>query len=319
VKVAIVHKAGVQLAPLERALAIAGHDVLWTSRDPVTAQRLALSEKVEVVLWTVDASRGERALQALRDTALHTPIVAMYRGEHELGDADTALASGASLALDLTKLQSDGPGELHARLDAARRLSLRRSLPARALGSLVAIGASTGGPQALAQLCGSLPADFAGALIVVQHIEPSFASTLVDSLAQQTSLHVCAAVEGAAPQAGSVCLAAEPGHHLVLRADLRFHYTREPAYSIHRPSIDVLFESLAQHWSKRGTAVLLTGMGRDGAHGMAVLRSRGWRTIAQDESSSVVYGMPRAARDLGGASEVLDIAQIGPALLRRAR
>jgi two-component system response regulator WspF len=164
-----------------------------------------------------------------------------------------------------------------------------------------------------------LPEDFTGALVLVQHIEASFASTLVDSLAQQTSLDVYAAEEGASPRAGSVCVAVKADHHLILGADRRFHYAREPAQAIHRPSIDVLFESLAQHWPKLGTAVLLTGMGRDGAHGMALLRKRGWRTIAQDERSSAVYGMPRAALDLGGAGEVLGIAEIAPALLRRPK
>lgn len=318
-KVAIVHRPGPALDTLKRTLDGEGHELVWSARDPLEAARLSQEGGSEVVLWAVELARGERALAALRDAAAALPVIAIYRGEHGLADADLALARGAALALDVSNLDAERLAEFRARLDAARRLRLRRSLPVRGLSSLVAVGASTGGPQALSQLCAGLPADFAAAIVVVQHIEAIFASALVDSLAHHTDLAVYAAEEGMMPKPGAVCIATRADHHLVLGRDLRFHYTRDPAQSIHRPSIDVLFESLAQNWHKAGTAVLLTGMGKDGARGMALLRKSGWRTIAQDERSSVVYGMPRAALDLGGAGEVLGIAEIAPALLRRPK
>jgi two-component system response regulator WspF len=318
VKVAIVHRLGPALDALKRTLDGEGHQLVWSAREPLEAARLAQEGGSEVVLWAVELARGERALGALREAAAVLPVIAIYRGEQGLADADLALARGAALALDVSDLDTEGLAELRARLDAARRLRLRRSLPVRSLSSLVAVGASTGGPQALSQLCAGLPADFAAAIVVVQHIEAVFASALVDSLAHHTELAVYAAEEGMMPKPGAVCIATRADHHLVLGRDLRFHYLRDPA-SIHRPSIDVLFESLAQNWHKAGTAVLLTGMGKDGARGMALLRKSGWRTIAQDERSSVVYGMPRAALDLGGAGEVLGIGEIAPALLRRSK
>jgi two-component system, chemotaxis family, response regulator WspF len=319
VRVALVHRPGPALDALKRTLDGEGHELAWSVGDPLEAARCARDGGSEVVLWAVELTRGERALSALQEAASALPVIAIYQGEQGLADADLALARGAALALDVSSLGIERLGEFRARLDAARRLRLRRSLPARGLSSLVAIGASTGGPQALSQLCAGLPADFAGAIVVVQHIEAIFADALVDTLSQHTELGVHAAEEGMMPKPGAVCIATRADHHLVLGRDLRFHYTRDPVQTIHRPSIDVLFESLAKHWHKAGTAVLLTGMGKDGARGMALLRKSGWRTIAQDERSSVVYGMPRAALDLGGAGEVLGIGEIAPALLRRSR
>jgi two-component system response regulator WspF len=316
VKIAIVHRPGPALDALKRTLESEGHQLVWQAHDPLEAARMTQADGGDVVLWAVELARGERALGALHEAALGLPVIAIYRGEQGLADADLALARGAALAVDVSNLGADRLAELRARLDAARRLRQRRSLPERRLTSLVAIGASTGGPQALAQLCAGLPADFAAAIVVVQHIEAVFATALVDTLSQHTGLAVHAAEEGMMPKAGAVCIATRADHHLVLGRDLRFHYTRDPAQSIHRPSIDVLFTSLAQYWHKSGTAVLLTGMGKDGASGMGLLRKNGWRTIAQDERSSVVYGMPRAALDLGAAGEVLGISEIAPALLR---
>jgi len=104
--------------------------------------------------------------------------------------------------------------------------------------------------------------------------------------------------------------------HLIFTPDLHFAYTTEPGDIPFRPSVDVLFKSVAKLWPSKGVAVLLTGMGRDGAEGLAALRRAGWYTIAQDEATSVVYGMPKAAKELGAAADVLPIGEVGPAILR---
>ncbi|MEN6602285.1 MAG: chemotaxis protein CheB, partial [Bryobacteraceae bacterium] len=105
--------------------------------------------------------------------------------------------------------------------------------------------------------------------------------------------------------------------HLVIGADQSFHYTREPEDYPYRPSVDEFFYSLGQFWPEPGVACLLTGMGRDGAEGLLGLRKAGWWTLAQDEATSVVYGMPRAAVELGAAAETLSINQIPAAILRQ--
>ncbi len=105
--------------------------------------------------------------------------------------------------------------------------------------------------------------------------------------------------------------------HLTLGPDRRFAYTAEPRDYPYRPSVGVFFASLAAHWPGPGVAALLTGMGNDGARGLAELKALGWHTVAQDRATSVVYGMPKAAAELNAAAEVLPLPQIGPAVRAR--
>lgn len=177
-------------------------------------------------------------------------------------------------------------------------------------GILVAIGASTGGPQALSTLLSALPAGLEASVLVVQHIDAPFAAGLASWLQERARFTVTLAANGDLPTKGVVRVAAAD-QHLVLTREGRLAYVAEPAEHPHRPSVDVFFESLAAHGST-GIAALLTGMGRDGADGLLKLRQRGWTTIAQDERTSAVYGMPRAAAELGAADHVLPIEAIGP-------
>jgi two-component system, chemotaxis family, response regulator WspF len=188
--------------------------------------------------------------------------------------------------------------------------------PQSELPPLIAIGASTGGPQALAKLLAVAPANLGAAVVIAQHIDLEFAPGLVQWLSMQTPLPVELAREGQAPQAGRI-LVAGTNDHLVLAPDRTWRYTPHPTDYSYRPSVDALFESLAQHWPDKGSAVVLTGMGRDGSHGLLRLRSAGWRTIAQDEKSCVVYGMPKAAAQLDAAAKILPIEDIGPMLFAR--
>jgi chemotaxis response regulator CheB len=187
--------------------------------------------------------------------------------------------------------------------------------PARAAPLLVAIGASTGGPAALATVLGGLPATLAAAVVVVQHVDERFAGSLASWLQGQVVLPVRVADEGAVPAEGQVALAAT-NEDMVVGRDLALHYRAPADGSFYHPSVDAFFGSVAATWPSRGVAVLLTGIGRDGADGLLALRQRGWHTVAQDEATSVVYGMPKAARDAGAAVEILAVKDIAPAIVR---
>lgn len=190
---------------------------------------------------------------------------------------------------------------------------------AMALPPILAIGASTGGPKALADILLALPADFPAAVVVVQHMDPAFNAGLNTWLKGQSVLPLTVARHGERLQAGRVYVAIG-GDHMVISADGLLHYTAEPSDAPFRPSVDALFESLANQKLCSGVAVLLTGMGRDGAHGLLALRQAGWNTIAQDASTSAVYGMPKAAMELGAAEMMLplqNIAATAANLMRR--
>jgi two-component system chemotaxis response regulator CheB len=191
--------------------------------------------------------------------------------------------------------------------------------PAGAGHQIVAIGASTGGPAALVQILRGLPRGFALPVLIVLHINEPFGTAFADWLDAQTPHRVAYAQHGEpiVRTQGRVVIA-PPNHHLVVRGG-RCALTDDPERHSCRPSVDVLFESVAREFGARAAACLLTGMGRDGAVGLLEIRRAGGLTIAQDEATSVVYGMPREAALLHAASRTLPLHDIGPALAALAK
>jgi two-component system response regulator WspF len=193
--------------------------------------------------------------------------------------------------------------------------------PARAAAAagpprLLVVGASTGGPKAVSDLLTPLPREWNVAVIVVQHVDVAFAPGLAKWLGDRTGRPVRVAENGHHPLAGDVLLAGT-NDHLVLTRSGALEYRVEPRDVFFRPSVDVFFDSVADHWPQTGTAVLLTGMGRDGARGLLKLRERGWHTIAQSEASCVVFSMPRAAIEAGAACDVLAIDDMAKVVASR--
>jgi two-component system response regulator WspF len=180
---------------------------------------------------------------------------------------------------------------------------------------LVIIGASTGGPKALAILLASIPKDTNACFVVVQHVDAQFADSLVEWLNAQSTISVSLIKEGSTPEFNKVLIAGT-NDHLVYGHDKRFHYIVEPKDYPYRPSVDTFFNSIAENYNKRSVAVLLTGMGKDGASGLLKLRKKGWHTIAQDENTSVVFGMPKAAIEINAAVEILPIQKIGNSIIK---
>src|SRR5450830_1467392 len=183
------------------------------------------------------------------------------------------------------------------RTPASAALSLR---PAGASDKLVAIGASAGGPGALASILRELPQNFPAAVVIVQHIDPGFANGMALWLQQQTGLPV---------------RVAGTNQHLLFRSRDSLGYLPESPEDVYHPSIDVFFQSVVRQWRGQAVGVLLTGMGRDGAVGLKALRDAGCHTIAQDRQSSSVYGMPKAAAALDAATEILPLGAIARALV----
>jgi two-component system response regulator WspF len=149
-------------------------------------------------------------------------------------------------------------------------------------------------------------------------LDEVFVPGLVRWLAQETRLPVQTVENGQRPLTGSVLVACT-SDHLILDDNVCLCYVREPTACVHRPSVDVFFNSLLAAPIEPGVAVLLTGMGQDGAQGLRQLRQRGWETIVQDQSSSVVWGMPGTAVRMGAASQVLPAETIGPAIEQAMR
>jgi two-component system chemotaxis response regulator CheB len=186
-------------------------------------------------------------------------------------------------------------------------------------GRLVAIGTSTGGPASLAAVLGSLQPGFPWPVLVVIHIGKPFALAFTQWLGEQTTLPVSLAKGGEALSAvGGQVLVAPTDTHMVVRGDHLVLTDEAPIHSC-RPSVDALFSSVASEIADRSIACLLTGMGRDGADGLLAIRKSGGHTVAQNEATSVVFGMPREAINRGAAEYILPLEDIGPHLARLAQ
>jgi two-component system chemotaxis response regulator CheB len=184
------------------------------------------------------------------------------------------------------------------------------------VGPVVALAASTGGPPALAEVLSGL-GGLTAPVLVVQHIHPDFVGGLVTWMSRACPLPVELARHGEAALPGHVYIAGG-GFHLHLEARSRLGLSSTPV-TLHRPSADELFRSVAEHAGAAGVGVVLTGMGDDGARGLLALRQRGGRTLAQDEATCAVFGMPQASQRLGSVKELLPLGDIAAAVLRAVR
>ena len=344
-RIAIVNDLALAVTSIRRVLDHDGrHSVAWIARDGLDALARFAADRPDLLLLDLVMPQLD-GVQTTRRVMEQFPcpiLIVTASINQRTGMVYEAMGYGALDAVNvpvMTLPPEESGRELLQKIATLERLQGRRRAPeaspspASTRGSgptpmaelpptrrtpLIAIGSSTGGPKTLASILGTIPAGQPTAFVVIQHIDAQFAPGLVSWLNGQIPMPVIAAKPGQAPVAGTVCLSAT-NDHLVLEANGRFAHVAEPKDEPYRPSVDVFFQSLVRHWRPPGQAVLLTGMGRDGAIGLLALRQAGWRTIAQDEASSVVYGMPKAAAELNAAMEILPADAIGPSLLTPRR
>lgn len=330
-RVAIVNDLALAREVLRRlVLSVPGYTIAWTACDGAEAVRKAVEDRPDVILMdlvmpVLDGVEATRRIMAEHPCPILLVTSSVCGNFNKVYEAmgHGGLDAVNTPTLDREGKVRDGEGLLArlANLAQAGRVPAAASVtpppivrPADQGPPLVALGASTGGPEALARIVETFPADFPAAVVIIQHIGADFAPSLVRWLQERACLRVRLAGDGDAPVRGEI-LVAGTNDHLVLGRDRRLVYTRHPADNPYRPSVDVFFSSLAACWLKPGVAALLTGMGADGARGLLALRQCGWFTLAQDQDSSVVYGMPQAAAQLGAACQVLPLSRLAPAML----
>lgn len=305
-------------------------DVIMPVMDGISALRGIVSEtNARVIMVSSETREGSRqTIEAL-----------------SLGAVDYVTKTSGQVSLDIGKISS----ELIAKVKTAyksktilidpissagkkfRQLISDLSLNNRAVPSerhfgrsgsgvrkeLVAIASSTGGPAALQAVLSGLPGDLPAGLVIVQHIAEGFSQALADKLDDVSAIDVKLCGETDEIKPGKALLA-PAGFHVTVRkmGDRSFAVlSHEPANSLHKPSADVLFFSVASVFGQRSCAVILTGMGDDGARGMKEIRARGGFTIAQNESTSVIFGMPKAAIDMGAAQIISPINEIASRII----
>jgi two-component system, chemotaxis family, response regulator WspF len=326
-RIAIVNDLVMAIEALRRVLLLAPeHQIAWVARDGAEAIAKCAKDTPDLVLMDlimplVDGVEATRQIMKQSPCAIMIVTVDVEKNSAQVFEA---LRYGALDSVNTPVLSHSAQPEaaqvlLSKIATIAKLIGKSPHTPfysSRSLPPLIAIGSSTGGPKALSIILSRLPANFGAAIVIVQHVDAQFAGGMISWLNDATPLMVKKAVAGDRPEVGSV-LIASTNDHLVFQSNAMLNYIKEPLNNPYRPSVDVFFSSAAQYWSSPGIAVLLTGMGRDGAEGLGLLRRQGWYTIAQDQASCVVYGMPKAAVELNAAVEVLTPEAIASALIRR--
>jgi two-component system chemotaxis response regulator CheB len=329
VRVVVVAGTLARAGQLERLLAAPGFSVVGVARDAVLAERMVAEARPSAVLLDLGLSAGGlEAIERIMATRA-TPIIVCGDAS---GQPEAALAAGAvdvvgpldapqgtpqfaEALLRHLRMASRVPVITHPRARLrARQGATRPSVPPAARPVVVAVGASTGGPPALATILRELPADLDAAVLVVQHMAEGFVEGLARWLDEASPLRVVVAVDGERVVAGTVYLA-PAGRNMLLGPGHRVELAPPAAGQFHVPGVDATLLSVARTCGPRAVGVLLTGMGRDGAVGLRAMRDRGAATIGQDESTSVVYGMPAAARALDAVEREVALPAVAGALV----
>jgi two-component system, chemotaxis family, protein-glutamate methylesterase/glutaminase len=279
---------------------------------------------------------GMNGIDTLKEIMRRQPVPVIVFSSHSTEGATVTMKALGLGAFDFVTKPKDASAhmtetarELIAKVKAAAECKLKPrmragipqrpakvSLPNASLSRVVAIGVSTGGPQAMEYMLSQLPGDFPGSIVVVQHMPDGFTEMFAKRLDELSALRVKEAQSGDVLQAGRVLICPGSRHLKVKRLPLGdiVVLSDEPRENGHRPSVDVLMRSVAEEFKAQAVGVLMTGMGDDGAEGLGAIKREGGMTIAQSEESCVVYGMPKAAIERGYAIRVISLDAMAASL-----
>ncbi len=296
-------------------------DVRMAGMDGITAlERIMRERPVPVLMLSSLTHEGaEVTLRALELGAVD--FIDKTRAESSMDItllANELIAKVRTIAgVNVEKMRTQ-PAEREQEPEPQPERPVREARPSKQVKvEVVAIGTSTGGPPALHALIPKLPANLPSGVIVVQHMPPGFTKPLAERLNVQSSLSVTEAGEGDIIEPGRV-LIAPAGRHVKVRrknGQIVIHLDTEPTDSLHKPSVDVMMESVAKACGGRSLGVLLTGMGSDGARGMRAIKEMGGRTLAESEETCIVYGMPKSAVEEGVVDRVIPLYNMAHAIM----
>lgn len=308
-------------------------DVVGSASNPYMARDKIVELKPDVLTLDIEMPRMD-GLDFLRRLMPQYPIPVVMVSALTKRGAEVTLDALAAGAVDfVTKPSTDIArglnamlGELRAKVKTASKANLsawKSHLPAakpqivsqaalaRSTDKVIAIGASTGGTEAIRRIITEFPVGMPG-VVIVQHMPPGFTKHFADNLNELSEMEVLEAQTNDRVMPGRVLIAPGGNHMTVRRSGGQYLVTCSPGENVngHCPSVDVLFQSVAHHVAGNALGIILTGMGKDGAQGLLEMRRAGARTMAQDEATSVVFGMPKVAYELGGAEFLTPVTMV---------
>ena len=340
IRVLIVDDSPTVRSVFKRGLARAkGIEVIGVASDPFEARDMIVKNPPDVVTLDIEMPRMD-GLTFLRKLMMHFPLPVVVVSSLTQDGSQKAVEALESGAVDVVgkNMAEDKVNDLMLEIVQKVRAAAQASVGARPFNSstpvhrpapkplpavsggtdrIIAIGSSTGGTEALARIFARMPANAPGT-VVVQHMPPGFTAQMAQRLDKLSAMTVHEAVDGEEIVEGLALVAPGDKHLVVRRRGSRlFAELRDgPRVSRHKPSVDVLFRSVAGAAGDAAIGVILTGMGKDGALGMVEMKQQGAWNIGQDEKSCVVYGMPRAAFEAGATSEVAALDRIAEVICR---
>lgn len=331
-RIAIVNDSVLALEGLRRVISmVPEYQLIWMAHDGAEAVERCAEDLPDLILMdlimpVMDGVEASRKIMQATPCAILV-VTATVKGNAAL--VFEAMGAGALDAVNTPVLGADGNAEgkdallrkiklvgtLISQHSESTVAAVDSNLPAASDSScLIAIGASTGGPAALADLLAKLPADFPAAILISQHVHEQFVESFAVWLDGQTDLKVRLAAEGDKVETGTV-LISPSNHHMIMQDGSHVRLSEQVSDAPYHPSINALFDSVAYNWRGCGYGVLMTGMGWDGAAGLLSMRREGFHTIAQDQASCAVYGMPKKAVELGAADEVVALDALASRLI----
>lgn len=338
IKVLVVDDSAVVRQTLEQELSKDSEiEVVGTAADPYVARDKIVQLKPDVITLDIEMPRMD-GLTFLRKLMKHHPVPVIIVSSLTTEGSDIALEAVQCGALEVlckpgaAYTVGDMSIELRQKIRSASKAKMSaiksnegaaKSTPSRALSKttnkVVILGASTGGTQAIEQVVRGFPSNAPGT-VIVQHMPAGFTKAFSTRLNEVCQVEVKEAETGDSVTPGRVLIAPGNRHMLINRSGAQYFVEIKdgPLVGHHRPSVDVLFRSAANNVGKNAIGVMLTGMGADGAQGMLQMKDAGSVNIAQDEATSVVFGMPRAAIEGGAVHKILPLSQITAEILRLA-
>ncbi|MFP4521243.1 MAG: chemotaxis response regulator protein-glutamate methylesterase [Fibrobacterota bacterium] len=349
IKVLIVDDSAVVRSVLSQNLnRVPGISVVGTAIDPFSARDKIVRLKPDVITLDIEMPRMD-GLTFLEKLMEHYPMPVIvlsslapegsesYFRALDLGALEVISkpdsAFGQSITRQISLIAEKIKGAARTNMEARRRVAaiarsksgtkVRRSASKAMLETtdkIVAVGASTGGTQTFRAVISSLPAD-CPPMVVVQHMPPIFTRSYAKGLNAASAMDVKEAQDGDGLRPGLILIAPGNYHMEVRRSGARYHVVlnQKPPVNFVRPAVDLLFSSVADYAGKNSVGVILTGMGSDGARGMMKMKKAGAETFAQDEKTSIVYGMPKAAYESGACSELVPLQNISDKILKSAQ
>ncbi|MBU0946784.1 MAG: chemotaxis response regulator protein-glutamate methylesterase [Proteobacteria bacterium] len=330
-KLAIVNDMPIAVEILRRFVTADGkHEIIWVAENGQIAVEKCAHKVPDLILMDL-IMPVMNGVESTRWIMKLTPCPILLVTANVAGNSGLVFEAMGAGALDvvatpiLDKDKGEGGQELLQKIDRIGKIvginepSVSQTLNQAKLkrpnlhdrgACLVAIGSSTGGPKALLNILQTIPAKSTASFVVIQHMDELFSRGMADWLDSQVNLKVRVLKEGELPQPG-VVLIPSTNHHVIMYPNKSIGYSVEQKESFYHPSVDIFFNSVARYWRGRCIGIILTGMGRDGAEGLLALRQQGYVTIAQDQKSSVVFGMPKAAIEIDAAQKILALDAIG--------